>query len=356
MKFFLGASDPKWLAKAGVPLFISHRALAGVDPWSLPAATKPWALDSGGFTELVNYGRWKTTRASYIGAVRGYMRRIGNLEYACPQDWMCSPPVMAKTGLSIREHHDRTVENFLALTSEAPDVNWMPILQGWQFKDYELHAELYKDAGIDLPSFDLVGIGSIALRQDDPMVGSIIRHFVGDGFKLHALGVKKSGLKMYGDAVASCDSMAWSFTARYVFKPSLPECEKERQQKRHPQTCQTCLRYALKWREEVLDLVNGHGTDAMFHVDDSYVENDRPHKNTRKGVRGTASGDGAYVATKATQTSMNVDPPAPSAPPVVVTEPVPDEIAAHWDAQEDVGAASLFPMPRGRNDQYREAS
>jgi len=28
---------------------------------------------------------------------------------------MCEPPIIAKTGLSVREHQERTVENFIEL-------------------------------------------------------------------------------------------------------------------------------------------------------------------------------------------------------------------------------------------------
>jgi hypothetical protein len=52
--------QPAWLAAdLGVPLLVSHRRLVGRR--SLPRASGPWACDSGGFTELSMYGRWRTT-------------------------------------------------------------------------------------------------------------------------------------------------------------------------------------------------------------------------------------------------------------------------------------------------------
>ena len=45
--------------------------------------------------------------------VRLYRDEVGGLQCAAPQDWMCEPQIVAKTGLSVREHQQRTVENLL---------------------------------------------------------------------------------------------------------------------------------------------------------------------------------------------------------------------------------------------------
>lgn len=87
MKFYLGTHQPSWLARdLGVPFLISHRRLAGRR--SLPRASSPWALDSGGFTELSLHGRWRTDAATYVKAVRRYATEIGNLDWAAPRDRM----------------------------------------------------------------------------------------------------------------------------------------------------------------------------------------------------------------------------------------------------------------------------
>ncbi len=73
--------QPAWLARdLGVPLLVSHRRLAGRR--SLPRATGPWALDSGGFTELSLYGEWRTDARTYVTAVRRYSEEIGHLDWA----------------------------------------------------------------------------------------------------------------------------------------------------------------------------------------------------------------------------------------------------------------------------------
>jgi hypothetical protein len=78
--FYLGAHHPNWLRLVDFPLFISHRRLTGRA--TLPRARAPWALDSGGFTELSMYGAWQTTAEQYAMAVRRYRDEIGLLTWA----------------------------------------------------------------------------------------------------------------------------------------------------------------------------------------------------------------------------------------------------------------------------------
>src|SRR5262245_44967377 len=63
MTFYLGTHQPHWLATAGVPLFVSARRLAGRR--RLPRAAAPWALDSGGFSEITTHGRYGTSAFVY---------------------------------------------------------------------------------------------------------------------------------------------------------------------------------------------------------------------------------------------------------------------------------------------------
>jgi hypothetical protein len=118
--FYLGTHEPAWLAHVRFPLFVSHRRLQRYR--RLPVACCPWALDSGAFSELAAYGRWRLTPAAYVAAVRRYRQEIGRLAWAAPQDWMCEPVMVAKTGLSVREHQRRTVANFVLLRRLAPDL------------------------------------------------------------------------------------------------------------------------------------------------------------------------------------------------------------------------------------------
>lgn len=111
--FYLGTHQPSWLAELDVPLFVSHRRLA--NRRRLPRARVGWALDSGGFTELSMYGQWRTSPEEYVAAVRRHDAEVGKLSWAAPQDWMCEPFILAKTGRTVADHQARTIDNFKRL-------------------------------------------------------------------------------------------------------------------------------------------------------------------------------------------------------------------------------------------------
>jgi hypothetical protein len=229
-----------WLERAPFPLFVSHRRLAARR--RLPRAAIRWALDSGGFTELRLHGGWRTTPTEYVAAIRRYSDEIGRLEWAAPQDWMCEPFMLAKTGLTVAEHQLRTVENYLELRSLAPELPFVPVLQGWSLDDYRRCVELYQQTGVDLAAEPLVGVGSVCRRQATGEIEAIVHSLAAMGLRLHGFGVKAGGLVRYADCLASADSLAWSFEARRA--APLPDCSHA--------NCANCLRYAAAWRERTL--------------------------------------------------------------------------------------------------------
>lgn len=266
MKFFLGTHEVSWLSRVTDELFISRRRLARIKK-KYPHALGPWAMDSGGFTELNQFGRWTITPAEYVAEVRKYRDAIGNMLWAAPQDWMCEPEVIAKTGLSVGEHQQRTVDNFLELKSLAPDLPIIPVLQGWWGQDkrgnrlpggtYEDCIEKYAKAGVDLKQYPLVGIGSICRKQQTGIgffmkLESQLRELSDAGVRFHAFGLKAEGLEtLAGGAIdpifASADSLAWSFGARH---DSIAPCTEAHT------TCNNCIVYALQWRQLMVERVN----------------------------------------------------------------------------------------------------
>lgn len=212
MDFYLGVPDPGWLAKAAVPMFVSHRRLRTRK--ALPRALAPWALDSGGFSELSQHGHWTITPEEYVDAVRRYGAEIGSLEWAAIQDWMCEPWIVEKTGLSVQEHQKRTIANYVQLLRLAPEIPWLPVLQGWGLGDYRRHLAAYRAEGFDLSALPRVGVGSVCRRQSS-IKGSLIVHDLADeGLRIHGFGFKLTGLDFCWMDLASADSMAWSFRAR----------------------------------------------------------------------------------------------------------------------------------------------
>jgi hypothetical protein len=239
--FLLGTHQPGWLARLDVPLMVSHRTLRTRQ--TLPRALGPWALDSGGFTELALHGRWQTTTAAYAAAVARYADQIGRLAWAAPQDWMCEPAMVARTGLSVARHQALTVDNYCTLRQLAPTLPFVPVVQGWDLPSYLACVTRYQASGVDLTAAPLVGLGSVCRRQASGEIAAIAAELARAGLRLHGFGVKLRGLAGYADLLDSADSLAWSYAARR--RPPLPGCHGHK-------TCANCPRYALGWRARVL--------------------------------------------------------------------------------------------------------
>lgn len=250
--FYLGTHRPYWLRLTAVPLFVSRRTLA---PYrTLPRALGRWVCDSAGFSELSLFGAWRTPAEQYAGEVRRFAQEVGGLDWAAVQDWMCEPVVLKKTGLTVAEHQRRTVASYLGLRQLAPDLPWVPVLQGWLAEDYLRHADAYARAGVDLAALPVVGIGTVCRRQDTAEAEGIIRRVAATGVRLHGFGVKTLGLARLGGVLASADSMAWSFRAR---KEGRPLCGGAHT------NCANCLDFALAWRRRVLAVLARPARTAM---------------------------------------------------------------------------------------------
>jgi hypothetical protein len=248
--FYLGAHEPAWLARVRFPLCISHRRLCRYR--HLPTARCAWALDSGAFSELSMHGRWILSPEGYVAAVRRYREHIGHLVWAAPQDWMCEPIIVAKTGLSVAEHQRRTVENVVRLRQLAPDLPIIPVVQGWRVGDYLRCVDRYAAAGIDLVREPLVGVGSVCRRQATAEIAGIVEALYARGLRLHGFGVKADGLRRYGHCLVSADSMAWSFRGRYV-----RGCAHRLPGQGPAASEANCLNFARQWRSRLLHSSGG---------------------------------------------------------------------------------------------------
>ena len=244
MEFYLGTHVLNHLEKTDVPLFISRRAFdkrkSSLD------ALGSWALDSGGFSELRLNGGWTLNAQEYVDRVNS-INATPNLRWAAQQDWMCEEVMLEKTGLTVREHQRRTVDNFIELRSLDCDVPIIPVLQGYTMDEYKECFEMFEASGVDLRAEPVVGLGSVCRRQNTEDIERIVTCFHAKDLRLHGFGVKTLGLKRYGEMLESADSLAWSFGARY----SQSHCSIHRE---NPTTknCANCLTYALEWREKVV--------------------------------------------------------------------------------------------------------
>lgn len=250
MTFYTGTHCSIWLERTVIPLMVSHRRLSKSHKRGLPRAICSWLLDSGGFSELLMYGEWRTTAREYVIAVVRYLDEIGSLQGAAIQDWMCEPAMLKKTGLTIREHQRRTVNSYLELRSMNSSLPFFPVLQGWNLSDYLRHVDDYNNAGVDLRTLPRVGIGSVCRRQHSDEITEIVSTLWRQGIKLHGFGVKLKGVEKVARYLVSADSMAWSFAARR-------EAPLQGHESRH-KNCANCQTYAELWyRLKVWPLVHG---------------------------------------------------------------------------------------------------
>lgn len=175
---------------------------------------KEWILDSGAFTQINKLGEFKQTEKEYTEQINRWAS-VGNLVAAVSQDYMCEPFVLDKTGLTVKEHQEKTIERYIKI-KEKTDVYIMPVLQGYTVEEYLSHLEMY---GPLLKLGSWVGVGSICKRNSKPKEILPILQSIKDGrpdLKLHGFGVKTTALKNKDtyNLLYSADSMAWSFNAR----------------------------------------------------------------------------------------------------------------------------------------------
>lgn len=260
--YYLGVPEPSWLGNhdvgpdgaylcSGVPKFVSAARMAryrtDAERWPVASACT-YAIDSGAYIALNGTNTdvpWYADPDTYGGMILRFISNNGYPpDFCAPQDWPCEPPVRAKTGLTVRQHQQYTLDSYLWLVREFYMVPWIPVLQGWDAADYLDHERMYLDAGVDLAAAHRVGIGSICRRGHLPAIVDVVEQFADRGYRLHGFGIKTTALPIIGHLLRSADSMAWSFNARHS-NIRLPECT-------HAGDCRNCYRYAVQWREQVL--------------------------------------------------------------------------------------------------------
>lgn len=181
-------------------------------------------IDSGAFTELNLYGRYRHTVEAYAADLyRLHTEGVAQIIGAVAQDYMCEAFMLEKTGLTIADHQRLTIERYDALV-EALDRLFggvcpfpvIPVLQGYSPADYVRHLHAYGDR---LRPGMWVGVGSVCKRNGAPdrivEVAHPIKALRPD-LRLHGFGVKSTALEHPGvrELFDTTDSMAWSAAAR----------------------------------------------------------------------------------------------------------------------------------------------
>jgi hypothetical protein len=150
----------------------------------------------------------------YVERIRRYQDEIGNIVSASTYGRMCEPYILAKTGSTVEANQHATVESYLELHALAPDVPWLPEIQGWHEDDYHRCIDLYASAGVNLTALPAVGVGTICRRQGTITAQRIVAGIAARGINVHGFGVKTDGLLANHQNFVSADSFAWSYGAR----------------------------------------------------------------------------------------------------------------------------------------------
>lgn len=225
LQFFTGLHHPRRAASFD-RAFISINALRhrpnGFEP-------RRWVMDSGAFTTVTTHGGYPVGPEAYAAEIRRFAR-LGTLERAVAQDFMCEPHVCEIVlGLprgtitpeahaaQVRVHQRLTIERFDALVAcDTARIRIMPVLHGQTPEDYARHV---RDYGDRLEPGAWVGVGSVCKRQGDPdAIVAVLEAIlaVRPDLRLHGFGVKLTALRdpRVVALLYSTDSMAWSYSAR----------------------------------------------------------------------------------------------------------------------------------------------
>lgn len=242
MRFFLGLHQPSD-AKHFASAFVSVNRLRNRKG---PFTVGDWIMDSGAFSTINTHGGYPHPVSEYAEQIRRWSSN-GNLLCAVAQDYMCEPHMLAKTGLTIAQHQQLTIERYDALLDEDTGVPIMPVLQGYAPEDYVSHVRQY---GQRLTPGMWVGVGSVCKRNGDVRaIESVLIaiHRERPDLRLHGFGIKITALhdQRVRDLLWSADSMAWSFAARYAG--------------RNPEDINEAIRYVAKVENQPVQLVAAFG-------------------------------------------------------------------------------------------------
>lgn len=173
-------------------------------------------MDSGAFSTINIHGGYPEPVEAYAAQIKRWASN-GNLLAAVGQDYMCEAHMLEKTGLTIPEHQQLTVERYEALMEcDVGGVTIIPVLQGYAPSDYVRHIEMYGDR---LTHGMWVGVGSVCKRNGDARAIEEVLWAIKEkrpDLRLHGFGLKSTALKsdLVNQLLYTADSMAWSYAAR----------------------------------------------------------------------------------------------------------------------------------------------
>jgi hypothetical protein len=230
-----------------------------------PFAGHDWMMDSGAFSEITINGKYTFTVNEYLHYVE-----MHNPGLFFNMDYMCEPFVLEKTGGTVKEHQQKSIDNQIKIMDHIHEYNikgdFAGCIQGWKINEYLEHIDMLKAHGLITPR---MGIGSICRRdktEDIVKIIETVKHEL-PNVKLHGFGVK---LKVYEypaahECLYSADSSAWSYDGRREETKQCGDCI-------HPgaKNCANCHVHMLKWYNRIIRVQSSVSKQRTF---ESYMAN-----------------------------------------------------------------------------------
>ncbi len=213
-----------------------------------PFVDRDWVMDSGAFSEISINGKYTYTPEEYLRYVELHQPTL-----FFNMDYMCEPFVLEKTGLTVREHQQRTIDNQIRIMDllDKYDIRgeFAGVVQGWTVDDYLYCIDQLKAHGLVTPT---MGVGSVCRRNSKNDIIKVLEAVKIElpKIELHAFGCKTDILKdpsVY-NYIDRCDSMAWSYDGRRVEQKPCKDCP------RHCLNCANCPTYMMKWYDRLLQV------------------------------------------------------------------------------------------------------
>lgn len=179
----------------------------------LPKPKGKFLMDSAGFTELSDHGKYSFDIEEYLSCIRRF-----NPDYFVNMDWMCEPTIIQKTGKNVWYHINATIENYYQVIQQATEdeiKKCIPVIQGWTIQDYLYCIKQYEKNGLIAP---YMGVGSICRRGSTREIAKILSIIKGElpDIKLHGFGVKKSVIDLLPNGILySIDTAAFMFAQKH---------------------------------------------------------------------------------------------------------------------------------------------
>lgn len=183
-------------------------------------------IDSGGFTAAKRWGAYPWEPAQYAEFIRAVSRDVP-LDFCAILDYACERGVNREHYQTNVERIEATIENERACREAAPDLPWLPVLQGDTLE--ERSYDLSRRRGLGMLPTDYAGIGSVCGRGAKA-ARAVIRFYAAHlfGVRYHAFGMHVGAMddKVVPGALRSWDSYSWTW-ARGARMERAPEYLKQ---------------------------------------------------------------------------------------------------------------------------------